>query len=209
MRTKTLLIAAAALAVGIVTSTAQTYSQNVVGYVTMTFPGANKMSLICSPLQGLVNGVATNGATEILTSLQTGDFIYVWHADTNGTGYYVYEFHKGFLAGGYPSDYYDVGLGNIPGDEYNEYADATFAPEPQLGPGVAYFVQTANKQTNTFTGTVVLSNTNSPVPIKANNIINMLGSVVPVGGDIVTDADLCFSNILSTGDFVMIWNGTG
>ena len=36
MRTKTLLIAAAALAVGILASSAQTYSQNVVGYVNVT-----------------------------------------------------------------------------------------------------------------------------------------------------------------------------
>src|ERR1035441_2625923 len=36
MRTKTLLIAAAALAVGVASSMAQTYSQNVVGYYNVT-----------------------------------------------------------------------------------------------------------------------------------------------------------------------------
>ena len=41
MRTKTLLIAAAALAVGITSSEAQVYSQNVVGYVNMTVPAGH------------------------------------------------------------------------------------------------------------------------------------------------------------------------
>ena len=38
MRTKTLLIAAAALAAGILSSSAQTYSQNIVGYVNQVLP---------------------------------------------------------------------------------------------------------------------------------------------------------------------------
>jgi hypothetical protein len=48
MKTKTLLIAAAALAVGAVSSQAQVYSQNIVGYVNVVLqPGYN---LVCNPL---------------------------------------------------------------------------------------------------------------------------------------------------------------
>lgn len=39
MRTKTLVVAAAALAVGIISSQAQVYSQNIVGYYNLTVPG--------------------------------------------------------------------------------------------------------------------------------------------------------------------------
>jgi hypothetical protein len=50
MRTKTLLIAAAALAVGVVSSQAQIYSQNIVGYVNTVIPGNQGTALICNPL---------------------------------------------------------------------------------------------------------------------------------------------------------------
>jgi hypothetical protein len=52
MRTKTLLIAAAVLAVGVASSLAQTYSQNLVGYVNMTI-GAGKYQIVGNTL---VNG---------------------------------------------------------------------------------------------------------------------------------------------------------
>ena len=54
MRTKTLLIAAAALAIGVATSMAQTYSQNIVGYVSIVVPGNQGTTLICNPLTNSV-----------------------------------------------------------------------------------------------------------------------------------------------------------
>jgi hypothetical protein len=59
MRTKTLLIAAAAIAAGIVTSSAQNvYSQNVVGYVNQV-SNPNGFSLITNPLNTTNNTVAS------------------------------------------------------------------------------------------------------------------------------------------------------
>jgi hypothetical protein len=75
MRTKTLIIAAAALAAGILASSAQTYSQNIVGYVNQTIPSG--LQLIANPLNN-----DTNGANEILAALPDGSLIYVYNAGT-------------------------------------------------------------------------------------------------------------------------------
>jgi hypothetical protein len=89
MRTKTLLIAAAALAVGIGSSLAQTYSANIVGYYNVTVP-ANKFGLIAIQLTDasgsyqinsqLTNGVANNSA------------LLVW----NGSSFDSYAYFAGF-----------------------------------------------------------------------------------------------------------------
>jgi len=84
MRTKTLIIVAAALAAGILASSAQTYSQNIVGYVNQTIPGG--FSLIANPLNN-----DTNGASEILAALPDFSLIYVYN---NGT-YSGYESYQG------------------------------------------------------------------------------------------------------------------
>jgi hypothetical protein len=65
MRTKTLLIAAAALAVGIIAPKAQTvYSQNVVGYVNVSL--TNGLNLIANPLD--VDGSGTNNTLQSVFS---------------------------------------------------------------------------------------------------------------------------------------------
>jgi len=99
MKTKTLLIAAAALAVGVISSQAQVYSQNVVGYVNQTIPG-NSYQIVGSQLVGGSDVNQTNG--NINTTLVNGfisspndppssssnSVIYVW----NGAGYAQYFF---------------------------------------------------------------------------------------------------------------------
>jgi len=99
MKTKTLLIAAAALAVGVISSQAQVYSANVVGYVNQTIPG-NSYQIVGSQLVGGSDGSQTNG--DINSTLVTGfvsspndppnlssnSVIYVW----NGAGYAQYYF---------------------------------------------------------------------------------------------------------------------
>ena len=74
---KTLLIAGAALAAGVVTSQAQVYSANVVGYVNAVIP-ANQLTLVANPLDDGTNTVTSLGA-----SLPNKSSIQVW----NGTGY--------------------------------------------------------------------------------------------------------------------------
>jgi hypothetical protein len=101
MRTKTLLIAAAALAVGAGISMAQTFSQNIVGYVNVSAPaGANV--LLANPLDDGTNTTTSLGqalpnkstisvwtGTSFATSTKVGG---VWTPDQSipvGTGFFV------------------------------------------------------------------------------------------------------------------------
>ena len=76
---KTLLIAAAALAASIISSQAQVYSQNIVGYANVPTPGASVSYLLSVPF--LIGG--SNGINEVFgTSLQgAADFtqILIWN----------------------------------------------------------------------------------------------------------------------------------
>jgi hypothetical protein len=74
---KTLLIAAAALVAGVISSDAQVYSANIVGYVNVTLP-ANQLVLTSNPLDD-----GTNTANSILASLPVKSSIQVW----NGSGF--------------------------------------------------------------------------------------------------------------------------
>jgi hypothetical protein len=82
MRTKTLLLSAAALVAGIATSQAQVYSQNVVGYATLTLSPGNIQMM--SPALD-VDGTGTNGTIQSVlgTNCAIGTTLYVF----NGTGY--------------------------------------------------------------------------------------------------------------------------
>jgi len=82
MRTKTLLLSAAALVAGLATSQAQVYSQNVVGYATLTL-NPNNYCLIAPTLD--VDGTGTNGSiTSVLgTNCAVNTIVYAW----NGSGF--------------------------------------------------------------------------------------------------------------------------
>jgi hypothetical protein len=75
MRTKTLLLAVAALAAGISYSEAQNvYSQNIVGYVNVVIAGGGNYTLIDNPLD---NGNG-NSATNMLNNLPKNSSISLW-----------------------------------------------------------------------------------------------------------------------------------
>jgi hypothetical protein len=74
---KTLLIAAAALVAGIVSSNAQVYSANVVGYVNVVYP-AGALVLTANPLDD-----GTNTTTSLGAALPNKSNIQIW----NGTGF--------------------------------------------------------------------------------------------------------------------------
>ncbi len=74
---KTLLIAAAALVAGVITSEAQVYSANIVGYVNVVCP-ANALVLASNPLDD-----GTNQANDLLGSLPNKSTIQLW----NGSGF--------------------------------------------------------------------------------------------------------------------------
>ena len=77
MRTKTLLLAGAALAFSLATSQAQVYSQNVVGYVNINL--TNGVLNIISPALD-ADGTGTNNtiASVIGTNVPTGTIVYVF-----------------------------------------------------------------------------------------------------------------------------------
>lgn len=199
MRTKTLLIAAAALAVGIVSSQAQVYSQNIVGYANVKTPNGGTY-LITVPFQiG-----ASNGANEVwplvggLPTIPDFSTISLW----NGAGYDNYQSDSG------STSLWDDGNGDaIPN-------------APLLPVGKGFFLIPNGDTTNTFAGTVAVNVGTSNVMSLANGGIYLVASVVPYAGA-VTNGNLTtgaggpclFSpdGIVGIPDFstLSIWNGHG
>lgn len=205
MRTKTLLIAAAALAAAITSSQAQTvYSQNVVGYVNTALP-AGLYTLINNPLNA-----TTNGASTVLSGLQGGETILVW----NGHGYYAYTY-AGATVGtglGYQSDWTDGGAippqtPTVPNDQTDASDDVYWTPQPVLNPGAGFYVLNSNSgnETNTFTGTVQTTNSQ----ILAAGLYSLVASAIPVGGDAESNSVLNLTANFQGGETVLAWNGHG
>jgi hypothetical protein len=182
MRTKTLLVAAAALAAAITSSQAQTvYSQNIVGYVNQVFPGSPNYTLATAPVTG-----TTNAADQILTCLQSGDSISLW----TGTSFKVYTYFPGIYTGT-----------NFVDDSFNAL------PTPQLAPGQAFFYSNnqgaGSPETNTWTGSCVLSN---QMVLPGSPNYSLIASFTPVAAL----ADSTNINLpFVAGDTLSIWNGTG
>jgi hypothetical protein len=80
MRTKTLFLAAAALAAGLATSQAQSnvYSVNVVGYINVPVAGGSALQLLANPLDA-----GNNALTNIGVNWTNGTQVQTW----NGTGF--------------------------------------------------------------------------------------------------------------------------
>jgi hypothetical protein len=175
MRTKSLLLAAAALAAGVLSSQAQTvYSANIVGYVNTQLPSG--YSLINNPL---LSSDGTNGAENVLGgSLQAFDSLLIW----NGTGYTVYSYQG-------------------PGS----WTDASGNPiaAPTISPGNAVFYQNNSgaAESNTFVGTVILTNT---VALPAG--YSFVASTVPISG--LADSTN-FNLPFQAFDSILFWNGAG
>jgi hypothetical protein len=167
MRTKALLIAAAALAAGVISSQAQVYSQNIVGYVNVPAVVGNvNISSVFDDANGnsLTNIIANTGGMWDFTTVN------IW----NGTGYTGYTLDSSFPTGvADPSDSFGV-------------------PAPTINPGTAFFFVNNTSGSNTVTevGTVHVSapptgtqtvgtSTNT---IGTNPSIGFLASVIPVGG---------------------------
>jgi len=173
MRTKTLLIAAAALAAGILTSSAQTYSQNIVGYVNQTIqPGYNMFVIPLSV-------TSSNNAEQLFSSLQGGDYIATWDPVQQGYNFFLYEG---------PGAWYD-------GLSYNPIN----APLLPVGTGIFYNNGQGALETNTYAGTVVLSQS---VSLQAG--YNMVGSAPPIGVSNIEDPNINLP--LQGGDYVAVWD---
>src|SRR5690348_445273 len=107
MRTKILLVAAAAMAAGTIASNAQVYSANVVGYANVVLAGNGQFTLVANPfddgngnqITNLMNSALPNGSQVLtwdpvtqFTTFQKGGTAHVWLSNTNlppGIGFFV------------------------------------------------------------------------------------------------------------------------
>jgi hypothetical protein len=185
MRTKTMLLSALLGALGSVSVMAQTnvYSLNAVGYINVTvFPGFNMVTcpLITSPDNTV--GTVLNNSNGALT----GSVVYFWNAST----------------GIYTSDNARA-IGTAKGDTTN--ASGWISGTNLAAPGVGFWfdsVATSNT-TLTFVGTVP----SGPITNALVTGFNLVGSVVPMSGDIVTNSLAALTNF-NIGDVVYTWNAS-
>jgi hypothetical protein len=184
MKIKTLAIAAATLAVGAITSQAQVYSQNIVGYVNVHLYGQGKYSLVANPLDD-GNG---NQLTNLFASLPAGSKVLTW----NGTGYNTYVNVGGNWNGGANNTTLTPGMGF-----FVVNGKVTGGTYPDI--------------TNTFTGSIIVPSqgaaTNS-IPL----LYSLQGSPSPLAGSLaVTNTSagdtnfVCGAN-LSAGSRYLTWN---
>jgi|ERR1035437_1473212 hypothetical protein len=166
---KTLLIAAAALAAGIITSQAQpVYSQNIVGYVNV--PAAAGYTAMDNPLSNNGNNSATN-LFDTTSGANDGSIILTWA----GTKYSQTMFDSTKATG-----FADAGSGLA-------------APVPVLAPGTGFLFNNQNaSNTITFTGSVAVDGPGTATNVvgKTTNILSAAtlyvfpSSKIAVGGGI-------------------------
>jgi hypothetical protein len=192
MRTKTLLLTAAAMAAGIITSQAQAvYSQNIVGYATQSL--GSGYSMIETPF----NVGLSNGANEVWgSSLQDGMTFVIW----NGGGFDQTLYSPSLQSAlSLPSPWMDPN---------------TFAPLaiPMLTNGMGYFLYSPNAVTNVVAGAVSVAGPGNPTSVNPPATNNMpipagyalVGSAIPLGGSVTNGI---FDAPLEDGSTFVIWNG--
>jgi hypothetical protein len=186
MRTKTLLIAAAALAAGVLACSATTFSMNIVGYVSATY-AAGYVNV--APPVDVANGNAlTNFFPNVYDAgLGQGpydyDLVSIWNATT----------HK------YDSYTLDQAQPSGVGDAF----DVNSVQSPTINPGQLMYLFNSNaKLTNTIAGTVHVDGA-APVAggvgLSTNLIpagLNFVASKIPVGGGVTSSLQI--SNPLLT-----------
>jgi hypothetical protein len=181
MRTRTLLIAAAALAAGIASSVAQSnvYSLNVVGYVNKTMTGGGRYTTVANPLQTTNNTLAGLG---LITALPNSSSVLKWN-----TGIVDFDTYNKTLFGTWPP------------------AASTVTLNP--GEGILVKIPAGPNFTNTFVGEVLQGNLTNPLPlgyqmvgnmVPDSGVLNTVGLVPPNGSSV-----LKFDSSLGTvGDWV-------
>lgn len=178
---KTLLLAAAALAASVISSNAQVYSQNIVGYVnTQLSVGYN---LIANPL---TTG-ATNGANEVFSSPNDGDVFLSFTGSAYKQTLYSPSTATAF---GQPTPWLDPNsLTSVP--------IPTFAP----GSGFFYYNSASSNVTVTLVGTVVASSTNV-----LGTGYSLAGSELAVGGSVTNSI---WGLAPNDGDVYLTFTGAG
>ena len=200
MRTKTLLLTAAALLAAVFASTTQAqpvYSQNIVGYASVPTPTAFANYLITVPF---TIGVS-NGANEVWPlispgnpSIPDGSAILIW----TGTTYTTYLSDSGS-----PTLW-----------DNNGGTPLTFSPTLPVGQGF-FLSPAAAHVTNVFAGTVAVNVGTSNKMSLPNAFANYLvAPVVPYAGAVTNGnsstggPNLSINGGLPDGSALLIWTGT-
>ena len=194
---KTLLIAAAALAAGMLSVQAQSnvYSQNIVGYANVVAPVGGKSYLINVPFK---IGVS-NGLNEVFGStLPIGSQVLVWSVANNSYTTYLYD----------PTDPNGVGAG---APVWYLSDDTTPAdPIPTVPPGLGFFLIPNGAVTNSFSGAIAIStgtSNNMVLPVGGKNYL--VSSAVPYSGA-VTNGNSSGGgfnlNNLPIGSQLLVWS---
>ncbi len=198
---KTLLMAAAALAAGIISSQAQpVYSQNIVGYVNVNTKSGGATPLSTS-LDMVDAGGNTNNATNVLSNpfnagigngpLDASQLI-VW----NSTKFKVYLFDAN------PAD------AALLGQTFTGITDVNgnFVTPPVLGNGQGYYLFYTQipgfpaTNTVTFVGTVrgsITGGLSNTVVLASSPVTSFAASGLPLGGGLLTSLQL--TNLLASG----------
>jgi len=205
MKTKTLLIAAAALVAGVISSQAQVYSQNIVGYYNVPI-ATHKYALIANQL---VNGNDANKTNNSVSAIFSGlisdgngvnnTVLYKW----NGGGYNIYQWFIGadadnyFLASGSVNGFYDP-TGTLINSSLNQ------------GAGSFLYNPAAVGLTNTMVGNVVIG-TNT---LSVTHGYNIYSLVQPISTNLSSTATFASFPGTSdpngvTNDQLYMWNGNG
>jgi len=161
MKAKTLLIAAAALAAGVMHSQAQVYSQNIVGYINV--PINTGYNMIANQLD--LDGTGTNNTViSVLgtNSLPAGSAVLTW----TGTNFITDSF-------------------SVPRGKTQAVWASTTTP---LSIGQGFFVVNPGPPTNIVEVGNVFTGTNVN-PFLASAGYSAVGSVSPVAGDLITNLD--------------------
>lgn len=164
---KTLLIAAAALAASVISSQAQVYSQNIVGYVNVV-ESAGGFNLEAPQLD--LDGTGTNDTVStVYPNPSVNDAVYSFN--TNSGAYDIISFLVKSQGHGanqtFTTNWYDLN-GNV-------------ASSYPINVGKGVFYNAAVNETNTFTG-VVLSGTLTNGFFPAPGTFNLVASQVPIAG---------------------------
>lgn len=210
---KTLLIAAAALAAGVISTQAQVYSQNIVGYVNQVIPG-NSYQIVGSQLIGGSDVAQTNGdvnATLISglisspndpPNLSSNSVLFVW----NGSGYAQYYYFnqadattwEGFAS---PAGWYDT-AGN-PANVKLANGAAAFVQNHSASPMTVTTVGNVLNTTNITTINAGYNLVCLQVPISTNPIVGGYGLPLTL-----TSSPLDPPN-QTRNDVLYAWNGVG
>jgi len=188
MKAKTLLIAVAALAAGVISSSAQVYSQNIVGYANITYPSSIQNYLVAVPFKiG-----SSNGANEVFPSLPQFSGILIWDPNVNNFVSYTYD------TGSFPTTGWTI-------DSVNP------AAQPVLPVGMGFFLSPGSDNfTNTFAGAVAVSVGSQNTNTLASSLLNYcVGSPVPYAGSVTNGNGTTGGlNMNSLPDFtgVLIWD---